>query len=256
MPVRRERRHAAARRALQVALLDQDTARSRPRSCRAPRRWRPRGCRGRPARRRTSRSPRSSSLRSITSKPSASTSSIVERRVGDRLRRCGRRPSPRRSRARAAAAGWRCAACRASAARSRARPSSSIGTSSRPRRAAARCCVSSSARVELEPRDDAEAVAQRVGEHAGARGRADQREGRQVELDRARRRPLADHDVDLVVLQRRIEDLLDHRREAVDLVDEQHVVAARGWSGAPPGRRGAPAPARRSGAGSRPARAR
>ena len=78
--------------------------------------------------------------------------------------------------------------------------------------------------VELEPRDDAEAVAQRIGQHAGAGGRADQRERRQVELDRARRRPLADHDVDLEVLERRIEDLLDHRREAVDLVDEEHVV--------------------------------
>ena len=91
-------------------------------------------------------------------------------------------------------------------------------------RAARRCCASSSARVELEPGDDAEAVAQRVGQHAGARGRADQRERLQLELDRARRRALADHDVDLVVLERRIEDLLDHRREAVDLVDEEDVV--------------------------------
>ena len=78
--------------------------------------------------------------------------------------------------------------------------------------------------VELEPGDDAEAVAQRVGQHAGAGGRADQGEGLQVELDRARRRAVADHDVDLVVLERRIEDLLDHRREPMDLVDEEHVV--------------------------------
>ena len=79
-------------------------------------------------------------------------------------------------------------------------------------------------RVELQPRDDAEAVAQRVGQHAGARGGADQREGRQVELDRACRRTFADHDVDLEILQRRVEDFLDHRRQAVDLVDEQHIV--------------------------------
>ena len=39
--------------------------------------------------------------------------------------------------------------------------------------------------VELEPRDDAEAVAQRIGEHAGAGGGAHQGEGRQVELHRA-----------------------------------------------------------------------
>ena len=45
-------------------------------------------------------------------------------------------------------------------------------------------------RVELQPRDDAEAVAQRIGQHAGARGRAHQREGLQVQLDRARRRAL------------------------------------------------------------------
>ena len=83
--------------------------------------------------------------------------------------------------------------------------------------------------VELEPRDDAEAVAQRIGQHAGARRRADQRERLQLELDRARRRALADHDVDLVVLERRVEDLLDDRRQAVDLVDEEHVVASRGW---------------------------
>ena len=130
-------------------------------------------------------------------------------------------------------------------------PSSSSATFSRL--AERRTIVARSACVvELQARDDAEAVAQGVGEHAGARGGAHQREGRQVELDRARRRPLADHDVDLVVLQRRVEDLLDDRREAVDLVDEQHVAAARGWSGSRRGRPGAPAPGPRSGAGSRP----
>jgi hypothetical protein len=102
-------------------------------------------------------------------------------------------------------------------------PSASSGTSSRPaeRRNDLRQFLGA---VELEPGDDAEAVAQRVGEHAGARRRADQRERLQLELDRARRRPVADHDVDLVVLERRIEDLLDDRREAMDLVDEEDVV--------------------------------
>jgi DNA polymerase III delta prime subunit len=78
--------------------------------------------------------------------------------------------------------------------------------------------------VELQPRDDAEAVAQRVGQHAGARGGAHQGEGLQIQLDAARRRAFADHDVDLVVLQRRVEDFLDDGREPVDLVDEQHIV--------------------------------
>ena len=36
--------------------------------------------------------------------------------------------------------------------------------------------------------------------------------------------PFADHDVDLEVLERRIEDLLDDRRQPMDLVDEQHVA--------------------------------
>ena len=78
--------------------------------------------------------------------------------------------------------------------------------------------------VELEPGHDAEPVAQGRGQQAGAGGGADQGERRQVEPDRARRRPLADHQVELVVLHRRIEDLLDRRLQPVDLVDEQHVA--------------------------------
>ena len=34
----------------------------------------------------------------------------------------------------------------------------------------------------------------------------------------------ADHDVELVVLHRRIQHFFDHRREPMDLVDEQHVA--------------------------------
>ena len=79
-------------------------------------------------------------------------------------------------------------------------------------------------RVELQPGNDAEAVAQRVGQHAGAGGCADQGEGRQIELDRARRRTFANHDVDLEILQRRVEDFLDDRAQAMNFVDEQHVM--------------------------------
>ena len=46
----------------------------------------------------------------------------------------------------------------------------------------------------------------------------------QVEADRARRRALADHDVELEVLHRRIEHLFDRARQPVDLVDEEHVA--------------------------------
>ena len=72
--------------------------------------------------------------------------------------------------------------------------------------------------------DDAEAAAQRRGEEAGAGRRADQRERLQRHLDRARAGALADHQIELVVLERRVEDLLDRRRHAVDLVDEQHLA--------------------------------
>ena len=46
----------------------------------------------------------------------------------------------------------------------------------------------------------------------------------EVDLDRARRRPLADDEVELVVLHGGIEDLLHRRVEAVDLVDEEDVA--------------------------------
>ena len=78
--------------------------------------------------------------------------------------------------------------------------------------------------IEIQPHRNAEAVAQRRGEQARARGGADQRERREVDLHRARRRPLADDEVELEVLHRRIEDFLDRRIEPVDLVDEQHVA--------------------------------
>ena len=83
--------------------------------------------------------------------------------------------------------------------------------------------------VEVEPDRDAEAVAQRIGEQARARGGADQRELGEVDLHRARRRALADDEVELEVLHRRIEDFLDRRIEPVDLVDEQARRALRDW---------------------------
>ena len=46
----------------------------------------------------------------------------------------------------------------------------------------------------------------------------------EIDAHRARRRPLADDEVELEVFERRIEDFLDRRIEPVDLVDEQHVA--------------------------------
>src|SRR5262249_13586488 len=78
--------------------------------------------------------------------------------------------------------------------------------------------------IEIEPDRNAEAITQRIGEQAGARGGADQREFSEVDFDRARRRPLADDEIELKVLHRRIENFLDRRVEPVDLVDKQHVA--------------------------------
>ena len=102
---------------------------------------------------------------------------------------------PRRSRARGAAGGWRCAACRASGGRSPCAPSASMGMP----RISARAADDDLERldvVEVEAVDDAEARAQRRGEQAGARRGADEREARQLDLQRARGRALADDDVD------------------------------------------------------------
>jgi hypothetical protein len=79
-------------------------------------------------------------------------------------------------------------------------------------------------RVEIEPHGDAETVPQRGGEQAEAGGRGDERELRKIDLDRARRRPLADDEVELEILHGRIEDFLDGRIEAVDFIDEEHVA--------------------------------
>ena len=65
--------------------------------------------------------------------------------------------------------------------------------------------------VELQPGNDPEAVAQRVGQHASARGRADQSERLQIELDATGAGSLADHDVDLEILERGIQNFFDHR---------------------------------------------
>src|SRR4051812_20521516 len=64
-------------------------------------------------------------------------------------------------------------------------------------------------RVEIEADRDSEAVAERGGEQPLAGRRADEGELREVDPHRARRWPLADHDVERAVLHRWIEHFLD-----------------------------------------------
>ena len=78
--------------------------------------------------------------------------------------------------------------------------------------------------VELEADRDPEPVAQRRREQAGSGGGADEGELRQVDFDRARRRPLPDDEIELEILHGGIEDLLDGRVQAMDFVDEEHVA--------------------------------
>ncbi len=60
-----------------------------------------------------------------------------------------------------------------------------------------------------------------------ARGCADKRERLDVHGVGARRRPLPDHDVELVVLQRGVKDLLQRRLQPVDFVNEQDLLVAK-----------------------------
>src|SRR5262245_24774368 len=78
--------------------------------------------------------------------------------------------------------------------------------------------------IKIESHWDAEAVTQRISEQTGAGGRTDQRKGGEIDLDRARGGSLADDEVELKVLHRRIEDLLDRRIEPMDLVDEKDIA--------------------------------
>src|SRR5206468_6017969 len=64
------------------------------------------------------------------------------------------------------------------------------------RRRAAEDLLEILAPVKVEPERRAEAVAERRGEEARARRGADQAEGLERQLDRARGRPLADHEVE------------------------------------------------------------
>ena len=93
------------------------------------------------------------------------------------------RGAPGRSRAPGAGCGWRPAACRANGARSRR---SRRRRSRTPSRRAERwtMLLDLAGVVVVEPVGDAEPVAQRRRQQAGARGRADQRERLQLEPDR------------------------------------------------------------------------
>jgi hypothetical protein len=79
-------------------------------------------------------------------------------------------------------------------------------------------------RVEHQAQRNAEAVTQRRCQQSCTGRGADQGEGRQVDSHAACGGAFADDEVELEILHRGIQDFLDRRLQAVDLVDEQHVA--------------------------------
>ena len=81
--------------------------------------------------------------------------------------------------------------------------------------------------IEIEAVHDAETRSQRRRQQPRAGRGADQREFLERHFDRARPRSLADHDVELVVFHRGIQNFFDCRRHAVNFVDEQHFALCK-----------------------------
>jgi hypothetical protein len=77
--------------------------------------------------------------------------------------------------------------------------------------------------VELQAQQDAEAGPQRGAEQAGPGGGRDEGEGVDAHDVGARRGSGADHDVELVVLQRGVEFFFHYGLQAMDLVEKQHL---------------------------------
>ncbi len=71
---------------------------------------------------------------------------------------------------------------------------------------------------------DAKTGTQGSGEQTAARGGSDKCEGVEVNLNRTGRRTFIYHDINAIVLHRRIEILFYDGREAVNLIDEKHIV--------------------------------
>ena len=78
--------------------------------------------------------------------------------------------------------------------------------------------------VIFEMQIDSETGTQRSCKQTASRCRSHEGKRIQIYLDAASRRPLIYHDVDAVILHRRIEILLYDRRKTVDFIDKEHIV--------------------------------
>ena len=79
-------------------------------------------------------------------------------------------------------------------------------------------------RVVIEPCRHPEPRPQWRADHAGARGRADQRKLWQLQSETARLRSLIDDNIEAVIFHRRVEILFNRRLKPVDFVDEQDIA--------------------------------
>ena len=82
--------------------------------------------------------------------------------------------------------------------------------------------------IILQMEIDAETGTERGCEQSASGCSAHQRERVQIYLDASCRRSLVYHDVDTVILHRRIEILLYNWRETVDFIDEKHIIRLQG----------------------------
>jgi hypothetical protein len=68
--------------------------------------------------------------------------------------------------------------------------------------------------------NDPKPIPQRSGKQSLSRGRADHRELGHVQPNRSRRRTLTNHDIDLGILHRGIQNLFYRSAQSVNLVDK------------------------------------
>jgi hypothetical protein len=78
--------------------------------------------------------------------------------------------------------------------------------------------------IETQPVDDAKAIAKRRSKETGSRRCAHESEVREIQLDGACSRSLADNNIELEIFHGRIKNFLDDTVQAVDFIDKQNIA--------------------------------
>ena len=82
-------------------------------------------------------------------------------------------------------------------------------------------------RIKLQSMNMPKPIAQRRRQAPRPRRRANHRKFWQIESHRSRRRTLADHDIEFIVLHRRVKHLLNRSPQPVNFIDKQHVTISQ-----------------------------